>query len=193
MRCLIACEFSQTVCRAFREKGHDAWSCDLLDTEGDPSYHIKGNVLDHLNDGWNLMVAHPSCTFLANSGSRWLYNDDGSVNFERWINMATACEFFRKLLEAPIEKICIENPIPHKYALASIGRKYDQIVHPWMFGNEYSKVTCLWLKNLPKLIPTNIVDGRDDRIHKCSPGPNRWKIRSRTPEGLGKAMAEQWG
>ncbi len=192
MKILVACEFSQTVTKAFRAKGHEAYSCDLLDTEGNPDWHIKDDVLNHLNDGWDMMIAHPSCQFLTNSGVRWLYSPDGSFNDSRWNNMRVGAAFFNELLNAPIPRICIENPIPHKYALELIGRKYDQIVQPWWFGDPYSKSTCLWLKNLPKLKPTNPTNERDDRIHKASPGPDRWKLRSRTPQGFANAVADQW-
>ncbi len=190
LRILVACEYSQVVAGAFRAKGHNAYSCDILDTEGDPTFHIKDDVLNHLNDGWDILVGFPSCTYLANSGVRWLRTPEG-FHYDRFRDMVLACNFFNALLNAPIEKICLENPIQHCYARESI-RKYDQIVHPWWFGEPYSKSTCLWLKNLPKLIPTKIVEERDDRIHKCPPGPDRWKIRSRTPVGLGNAMASQW-
>ena len=186
MKVLIACEFSGIVREAFKAKGHDAWSCDLLDTEI-PGQHIKGDVLGILNDGWDLMIAHPPCTYFANSGVRWF-----GVNSERWGNLAQAGTFWMKLELNTINKICMENPIPHKYARAWIG-KYSQIIQPWQFGHPETKATCLWLKNLPKLQPTNIVNGREARVHKEPPGPDRWKNRSRTYKGIAEAMAEQWG
>jgi hypothetical protein len=186
MKILIACEFSGIVREAFAKRGHDAWSCDLLPTEI-PGQHIQGDVLEILGDGWDLMIAHPPCTRLCNSGVRWLNER------KLWYEMADAAIFFRKLLEANIERIAIENPIPHGYAVATIGRKYDQIIQPWMFGHGETKATCLWLKNLPKLQPTNIVEGREQRIWKMSPGADRGKERSRTFQGIADAMAAQWG
>lgn len=187
MRVLIACEFSGIVRDAFTARGHDAWSCDLLPTES-PGNHIQGDVLEILNDGWDLMIAHDPCTYQCNSGVRWLYEQEG-----RWDLLAESCEFTVKLLNAPIEKICRENPIPHKYAIQRIGRTYDQIIHPWQFGHPESKATCLWLHNLEPLEPTNIVPGREQRIWKMSPSKDRGKLRSEFLPGWGKAMAEQWG
>lgn len=191
MKVLIACEFSGRVRDAFRARGHDAWSCDLLPTDGNKKYHLIGNVLDYLMlrlDKWDLLIAHPPCTYLCNSGIRWLYSQKGRK--EKMIQGAT---FFRVLLEAPISKICVENPIPHKYAVKFIGRKYDQIIQPWQFGCGETKATCLWLKNLPKLQPSDIVSGRKARIHKMAPSKNRSKLRSITYQGIADAMAEQWG
>ena len=195
MKVLIACEFSGIVRDAFIARGHDAMSCDLLPTER-PGPHIQGKVLEILKFSsaiWDLMIAHPPCTYLCNSGVRWLYNKDGSQNYERWENFHKAGEFFKCLLDTPIDKICIENPIPHKYAVHKIGRQYDQIIQPWQFGHGETKATCLWLKGLRKLGTTKLVAGREARIHKMSPGPNRSKIRSVTYEGIADAMAEQWG
>ena len=186
MKVLIACEFSGIVRDAFRARGHDAWSCDLLPTER-PGKHIQGDVLERLDDGWDLGIFHPPCTRLCNSGVRWL------AERNLWNDLLKAGNFFRKLLEVDIPKICIENPIPHKYAVNIIGRKYDQIIQPWQFGHGETKATCLWLKGLPKLIPTNIIAGRDNRIHKMSPSKNRGKLRSITYTGFAEAMAEQWG
>lgn len=148
---LVACEFSGIVREAFAKMGCDAWSCDFLDTER-PGKHIKGNVLDVLDNGWDLMIAHPPCTYLANSGVSWLSKQPG-----RWELMREGAEFFKKILEANISHICVENPIPHKYALEIIGRKYDQIIQPYQFGHLESKATCLWLKGLPRLKETNNV------------------------------------
>lgn len=181
MKVLVACEFSGTVREAFASRGHDAWSCDLLPTEI-PGQHIQGDVLAILDQGWDLMIAHPPCTRLAVSGARWfdLYREEQEA----------ALEFVRKLMGAKIPRIAIENPIS---VISSRIRKPDQIIQPWMFGHGETKATCLWLKDLPLLEPTNIVDGREARIHKMSPGPNRWKERSRTYQGIADAFAEQWG
>jgi len=182
LRVLVGCEFSGVVRRAFRERGHDAWSCDLLEPEDNSIFHIKGDVLDIIKDGWDIAVFHPPCTHLAVSGARWF--KDKQKEQEK------ALEFVKFLLESPIDKIALENPIS---IISSKIRKPDQIIQPWMFGHGETKATCLWLKNLPKLIPTYIVEGREGRVHKMSPGPNRWKERSRTYEGIAKAMANQWG
>lgn len=187
MKVLIACEFSGTVRDAFIRAGHDAMSCDLLPTES-PGPHYQGNVLDIYRDGWDLMVAHPPCTYLANSGVRWLDTQEGRRN-----KMVRASHLFKRLLNAPIERIAVENPIMHKHAVAIIGRRQDQVIQPWQFGHGETKAICLWLKNLPPLEPTEIVGGRQPRVHHASPGPDRWKERSRFYPGLAKAMAEQWG
>ena len=187
MKILIACEESQTVCREFRKRGHDAYSCDILDCSGGhPEWHIKGNVLKILNDGWDMMIAHPPCTRLANSGVRWLNERN------LWDEMKDGALFFNALMYAPIERIAIENPIPHKYALEIIGRKYDQIIQPWQFGHGETKATCLWLKNIPILLPTLYASGREQNIWKMSPSKDRAKLRSKTFPGIAKAMAEQW-
>ena len=190
MKVLVACEFSQVVTKAFRDRGHEAYSCDLLPTEGNPDWHCRTDIRNLISNptlGWDLMIAHPPCTRLANSGVRWLQERD------LWDELEIGANFFRMLLEAPIQKICIENPIPHKYAVALIGRKYDQLIQPWQYGNGESKATCLWLNNLPNLQPTNIVPGREQRIHMLPPGVERWKDRSRTFPGIADAMASQWG
>jgi len=181
MRILVACEFSGIVREAFKAKGHDAWSCDLLPTEI-PGNHIQGDVLEVLDDDWDLMIAHPPCTHLAVSGARWFVQK----YWEQWDALA----FVRDLMDARIERIAIENPIG---VISTRIRKPDQIIQPWMFGHGETKATCLWLQNLPKLIPTNIVEGREHRIWKLPPSPNRGKERSRTFLGIAKAMAEQWG
>ena len=181
MNVLVACEFSGTVRDAFTARGHYALSCDLLPSET-PGEHYQGNVRDILGDNWDLMIAHPPCTHLAVSGARWFK--------EKQQEQKEALEFVIELMEAPIPKICIENPIS---IISTRIRKPDQIIQPWMFGHGETKATCLWLKNLPKLEPTNIVEGRDSRIHKMPPGPNRWKERSRTYPGIAQAMAAQWG
>jgi hypothetical protein len=180
MKVLIACEFSGIVRDAFENKGHEATSCDLLPSElfGE---HIQGNVLHHLDEGWDLMIAHPPCTHLAVSGARW-FKDKQQEQRE-------AIDFFMALVNAPIPKICVENPIS---IMSTVYRKPDQIIQPWWFGHGETKATCLWLKGLPKLIPTEIVEGRTPRVHYESPGKNRWKNRSRTLSGIAEAMAEQW-
>ena len=187
MKVLIACEFSGRVREAFKAKGHDAWSCDLLPTEI-PGQHIQDDVLKHLNDGWDMMIAHDPCTYQCNSGVRWL-----AERPERYELLAQSCEFTKQLLEAPIEKICRENPLPHKYALYLIGVKYSQAIQPYMFGEPYTKLTCLWLKNLPPLIATLVTFDRYPAVHREPPSEDRWKNRSRTYPGIANAMAEQWG
>ena len=147
-----------------------------------------GDVRNVLRNGWDLLVAHPPCTYLTLAGARWLYEDP-----TRWQHMIDAAVFFRELLTAPIPRVAVENPIMHKYGKTIIGRGPDQIIQPWMFGHGETKATGLWLKNLPKLEPTNIVSGREPRVHHASPGPDRWKERSRTLQGIADAMAEQWG
>lgn len=195
MNVLIACEFSGVVREAFRAQGHNAWSCDLLPAEDGSIFHYTGDVRTLLPDGrWDLMIAHPPCTFLANSEVRWLYQKDTwALVPERWAGMRAAAAFFADLLRADIPRVAIENPIIHKYAKEIIGANQSQIVQPWQFGHGEVKATCLWLKNLPRLTPTNIVSGRVARVHRASPGPNRWKERSRTLQGIACAMAEQWG
>lgn len=194
MRVLIACEFSGVVRRAFRALGHDAWSCDLLPSEDDSQFHIQDSVFHRslLTMGWDLMVCHPPCTDLAVSGARHFAAKiaDG--------RQAAALDFVRALLEAPIDKIALENPIS---IISSKIRKPDQIIQPHMFGHMERKATCLWLKNLPPLVPTNDVfaetmalpRAQRDRVHHMPPGPNRWKERSRTLDGIASAMASQWG
>ena len=181
MRVLVACEFSGIVRDAFAAKGHDSWSCDLLSTQR-PGNHIQGDVLEVLDGGWDLMIAHPPCTHLAVSGARW-FKDKQKEQEE-------AIEFVRLLLVAPIPCIALENPVS---IISSRIRKPDQIIQPWMFGHGETKATCLWLKNLPSLVPTNIVDGREHRIHRMPPGANRGRLRSITFLGIAEAMAEQWG
>lgn len=181
MRVLVACEFSGVVRDAFRARGHDAMSCDLLPTEVDGP-HYMGDVRDVLDDGWDLMVAHPPCTHLAVSGARWFA--------KKRAEQVEALEFVRLLLDAPIPRIALENPVS---IISSRIRKPEQIIQPWQFGHGETKATCLWLKGLPLLRATNIVDGREARVHKMAPGPNRWRERSRTFEGIAAAMADQWG
>jgi hypothetical protein len=189
MKVLVACEFSGRVRDAFTKRGHEAWSCDLLQSDA-PGNHFQGNVLDILDAGWDLIIAHPPCTYLCNSGVRWLHGPPYGCT--RWQQMQTGALFFKLLLDADVPKIAIENPIPHKYAVEIIGRKYDQIIQPWQFGHGETKATCLWLKGLPKLEPTNIVAGREARIHKMPPSADRGRKRSITYSGIAEAMAEQW-
>ena len=180
-RVLVACEFSGTVRDAFTAMGNYALSCDLLPSET-PGEHYQGDVRDILGDGWDILIGHPPCTHLAVSGARW-FKDKQKEQKE-------ALEFVQELMEAPIPKIAIENPIS---IISSRIRKPDQIIQPWMFGHGETKTTCLWLKNLPKLHPTNIVEGREAKVHKMPPAPDRWKERSRTYPGIAQAMAAQWG
>lgn len=183
MRVLVACEYSGRVREAFAKKGHDAWSCDLLDTEI-PGNHIIGDVFDVINKGWDIMICHPPCTHLAISGARHFARKIASGEQQE------ALIFVQRLLDADIEKICLENPIS---VISSKIRKPDQIIQPWQFGHGETKATCLWLKGLPKLSPSNIVEGREQRIHRMPPSADRWKNRSRTYEGIALAMADQWG
>ncbi len=181
MKVLIACEFSGIVREAFRKRGHDAWSCDLLATEI-KGHHIRDSVERQFRErNWDLMIAFPPCTYLAVSGARWWGN--------KRLEQAYALDFIRALMNAPIEQIAIENPIG---VISTRIRKPDQIIQPWQFGHGETKATCLWLKNLPLLKPTNIVDGRIGRAHHEPPSPERWKNRSRTYQGIANAMATQW-
>jgi len=221
VKVLVACEFSGIVREAFRKRGHDAWSCDLLPTEI-PGNHIQDDVLNHLDDGWDIGIFHPDCTYIANSGVRWYHERQQQELTKK------ACEFFNKLRSSPISLICLENPIPHKYAKEYIG-KYDQLIQPYQFGENASKATCLWLKGLPKLKPTKYINPH----YRCQcggvpfeyilgkygcpncngehiarlvwgnqtpsgqnnepPGENQKANRSRTYPGIANAMAEQWG
>lgn len=190
MKVLVACEYSGRVRDAFIARGHDAMSCDLLPTEV-PGPHHQGDVFDVIGDGWDLMVAHPPCTYLANSSVIWLM-PGGVRNEERWAKMEQGAAFFRSLLEAPIPRIAVENPIIHGHARRLIGAGQNQVVQPWQFGHGETKATCLWLKNLPPLMPTEVVDGREQRVWRLPPGPDRWKERSRTFPGIAEAMADQW-
>lgn len=180
MKVLIACEFSGIVRDAFIKHGHDAWSCDLLPTES-PGPHIQADVRENLSLNWDLMIAHPPCTHLAVSGARWFR--------DKKEEQRQALAFVQLLLDAPIPHICLENPVS---IISTHIRKPDQIIQPWMFGHGETKATCLWLKGLPLLQPTDIVDGRHARVHLASPGPDRWKERSRTYIRIAEAMANQW-
>jgi hypothetical protein len=182
MRILIACEYSGTVRDAFIRGGHDAMSCDLLPTDT-PGPHYQGDVRDVINACWDMMIAHPPCTDIAVSGARWFPEKraDG--------RQQAAIKFFMEMVNAPIDRIAVENPIG---IMSTEYRKPDQIIQPWQFGHGETKATCLWLKGLPKLTPTNIVAGRENRIHRMPPSPERWKERSKTYHGIAEAMAAQW-
>ena len=201
MRILVACEFSGLIREAFARRGHAAWSCDLLPTEQPPTYggHYVGDVRDHLRESWDLMIAHPPCTYLAVSGARW-FNDRRQQQID-------ALAFVRTLMDAPIDRIALENPIS---VISTQIRPPDQIIQPWQFGHGEVKATCLWLKGLPPLIPTHLALTPDPylpfpdwppdapverhaRVHRAPPSPDRWKARSRTLPGIADAMAEQWG
>ena len=195
LRVLVGCEESQVVTKAFRAKGHEAYSCDLKPCSGGhPEWHIQDDVRRHLNNEWDIGIFHPACTRLANSGVMWLKKRD------LWKEMEAACQFFNEFINAPISKICVENPIPHKYAVENIG-KYSQIIQPWMFGHTERKATCLWLKNLDLLRPTNNVKEEmlrlpkreQQRIHYLPPSKDRAELRSKTFPGIANAMALTWG
>jgi hypothetical protein len=200
MKVLVACEFSGVVRRAFRDAGHEAWSCDLLPAEDGDPHHFTCDIADHLARGlfgveWDLMIAHPPCTFLANSGNKHLYigmKKANGIDPARWNNMTAAAHFFRELANAPISRIAIENPVMRE-PVQRVGRRPDQTIQPWQFGHGEIKRTCFWLKNLPPLLPTKIVEGRRARVHHEPPSAERWKNRSRTYEGIAAAMAAQWG
>lgn len=184
MKILVACEESQTVTKAFRKKGHEAFSCDILECSGGhPEWHIKGDVLEQLDKGWDMMIAHPPCTHLAVSGAKHFKVKivDG--------RQQEAIDFFMALVNASIKKIAVENPI---CIMSTKYQKPDQIIQPWQFGHGETKATCWWLKNLPMLKPTNIVSGREARIHKLPPSKDRALLRSKTYQGIADAIAEQW-
>jgi hypothetical protein len=195
MKVLIACEYSGTVRDAFAKLGHDVWSCDLLPTDK-PGNHFNCDVRDVLYRDWDLLIGHPTCTFLCNSGVCHLHTDK-----TRWKKMEEGAKFFKLLWDAPIKKKCLENPIMHKYAKEIIGVNQSQIIQPYQFGHMESKATCLWLDNLPLLIPTNNVKkemmklpkNKRERLHYLPPSPDRWKLRSLTYQGFADAMAIQWG
>ena len=209
MKILVACEESQAITKELRKLGHEAFSCDLLPCSGGhPEWHYQQDVFKVINKGWDMMIAHPPCTFLAVSGARWMYNKDGSVNQERLKNQNEALNFVQKLMDAPIEKIAIENPIS---VISSQIRKPDQIVQPWMFGDKAQKSTCLWLKNLPLLEPTNIVEKGEfvefiskkgvkkkqakwyfDALKNAKTTEERRTLRSKTFKGMAEAIAKQW-
>lgn len=206
LRVLVGCETSGTVRRAFAALGHDAWSCDLLPADDGSNHHIRGDVRDVLNDGWDLLaVLHPPCTRLCNSGVRWLsVPPPGRTEEEMWAELDDGAALFSACWNAPIERVCVENPVMHKYAKARIAnfKPAAQTVQPWMFGDPAFKGTGLYLRNLPKLRPTNRLEppkaGTDEHkawsaIHRHPPGPERWKVRSKTFQGIADAMASQWG
>ena len=196
MKILIACEYSGRVREAFRRQGHDAYSCDLLPSDDGSAYHIQGDVIAILKEQWDLMIAHPPCTYLANSGVCHLHKDE-----TRWSKLDEAAAFFKALLQSDIPKKVIENPIPHKYAIERIGTKYSQIIQPWMFGHKETKATCLWLRGLPKLKPTSDLKAETmalparerQRLFHLPPSPTRWKERSTTYQGIADALANQYG
>ena len=185
---LIAAEYSGIVRDAFLRAGHNAISCDLLPSDSDFGPHIQGDMRPLLRERWDLVIAHPPCTFLANSGVRWLHERP-----ERWAQLDEGAALFRACLNANAPRIAVENPVIHKYAVERIGRKHDQTIQPWQFGHGETKRVCLWLKGLPPLVPTEIVEGREARIWRMAPGPERQKERSRFFLGIADAMAAQWG
>lgn len=197
LRVLVACEFSGLVRRAFAARGHDAWSCDLLPAEDRSNKHIIGDARAILDWGWDLLlVAHPPCTRLCNSGVRWLHAPPAGKSIEEMQReLEEAAALFSDFWNAPIPRIAIENPIMHKHARALI-RNFAppaQTIQPWQFGHGETKATCLWLKALPALTPTRVVSGREARVHRMSPSADRWRERSRTFAGIAEAMADQWG
>lgn len=197
MRVLVACECSGVVRRAFRALGHQAWSCDLLPAEDGDQHHLQQDaVLAAYSGNWDLLVAHPECTYLANSGAKHLYRDMKAENGpapDRWARMGAAATFFLALWNAPVGAVAIENPIMlgHPRRLFGIPEP-TQIIQPWQFGHGETKATCLWLRGLPELRATNVVAGREQRVFRMAPGENRKRDRSRTYEGIGAAMAQQW-
>jgi len=206
MRVLVACEESQTITKEFRALGHEAYSCDILDCSGGhPEWHLQGDVSLFVDKDWDLMIAHPPCTYLSVSGARWMYNKDGSINTDRQTNQNLALDFVDYLMAVNIPRIAIENPVS---VISTLIRKPDQIIQPWMFGDEATKTTCLWLKNLPKLEPTNVVGKGERTIFKSGKSHPKWyadalanaktaaerrTLRSKTFPGIAKAIAQQWG
>jgi hypothetical protein len=200
MRILVACEESQAVTKELRALGHQAYSCDLLPCSGGhPEWHYNQDVFEVIDKGWDMMIAHPPCTYLSVSGARWMYNKDGTRNQDRWQKQQDALSFVQRLMDAPIDKIAIENPVS---VISSQIRKPDQIVQPWMFGDAATKTTCLWLKNLPPLLPTEIVDKGEFVTFSSGKRMSKWyndarkgrhgHKRSKTFQGIAKAMATQW-
>ena len=198
LKVLVACEYSATVRDAFRALGHDAWSCDLLPTDGDPIYHVQGDALAlAYGHDWDLMIAHPPCTYMTNAGVTWLHKDP-----TRWEKLDEGAAFFKALWDAPIQRIAIENPVMHKYAKERIGgMQQNQTIQPYQFGHMEQKATCLWLKGLMPLRPTTdlkaetkaLPDNQRQRLHYLPPSADRWKLRSTTFKGIAEAMADQWG
>ena len=195
MKILVACEMSQAVTMAFVEKGHTVYSCDILDTVGPrPDLHLKQDVRNVLPLQWDMLIAFPPCTYLANSGARWLYNKDKTKNIQRWMDMRAGAHFFKLFLQQDhIPKICVENPVQHGHAKKIINQDFTHSIQPWQYGHGYCKRTCFWLKGLPDLQPTEIVEGREQTIHRLPPGKDRAMLRSLTPQGVALAMADQWG
>ena len=194
MKVLVACEYSGRVRDAFRARGHDAISCDLLDTEV-PGPHIVGDALAAIRDVKpDLLIAHPPCTYLANSGVRWLYGGKGTtIDPVRWALMCEGAAFFRRLLNADVPMVAVENPVMHSHARRLVGEGATQYIHPWQHGHGEQKSTGLWLRGLPLLVPSDVVEGREQRVWRLGPSADRWKERSRTFSGIASAMAEQWG
>jgi hypothetical protein len=202
VRVLIGCEYSARVRDAFRKRGHDAWSCDLEPCEGDERWHFQDDifaVLKATQGSWDLAIFHPDCTYLTNAGVRWLHKAPSHpkpghlYGDARWAAMESAARFFNRLKRCDIPRVALENPIPHGYARALIG-DYDQTIQPHQFGQPFTKRTCLWLRNLNKLKPTKVLPPPYiAEVHHASPGPDRWKARSRTYQGIANAMAAQWG
>lgn len=206
MKILVACEESQSITKEFRALGHEAYSCDILPCSGGhPEWHLQGDVFNFVNQEWDLMIAHPPCTYLSVSGARHMYNKDGSINQDRAKNQLEALNFVQKLMEVDIPRIAIENPVS---VISSKIRKPDQIIQPWMFGDEATKTTCLWLKNLPLLRPTNIVGKGERTVFKSGKSHPKWyadalanaktpeerrTLRSKTFKGIAQAIASQWG
>ena len=185
MRILVACEESQAVTVEFRNRGIEAWSCDILPASGPmPQYHIQGDVVGVMDDGWDCIIAFPPCTHLSSSGAKWFEQKRQDGRQQEGIN------FFMRFAAHPCERIAIENPIG---IMSSVWRKPDQVIQPWQFGHGETKATCLWLKGLPKLEPTDVVEGREPRMHRLPPTPDRAQLRSKTYPGIAKAMATQWG
>jgi len=201
MRILVACESSGVVREAFRSFGHDAWSADVLPADDGSPHHIQGDATKILGDGWDMLIAHPPCTYLTNAGVRWLYNADGTRNEERWEAMREGAKLFLAFWNAPVERVCVENPVMHRYGKEIIRASFAQSVQPYDFGHKEVQRTCFWLRGLPRLEPTTNLKQETmslpykDRakVHLTSPGPNRWKIRSKTYRGIARAMAQQWG
>jgi len=196
MRVLVACEYSGIVRDAFIRRGHDAISVDLLPSESDAGPHWQGDVFEFLRirgpETFDLMVAHPPCTYLANSGVRWLTRHGRPANAQRWKDMVYGAVFFRDLLTLPVPRVAVENPIIHGHARAIIGEAQAQTIQPWQFGHGECKAICLWLRGLPPLVPTNVVEGREARVHRMPPSEDRGKERSRFYQGIADAMAAQW-
>lgn len=194
LKVLLGGEESQEVCKAFRMLGHLAYSCDLIDCSGgNPEWHLKMDMYKAVElCDWDLGIFFTPCTYSCNSGVRWLASNGNIINEERHRLMVKYATMLRDMLNSRIPHVGCENPIPHRYALNVIGRKYDQIIQPWQFGHGETKATCLWLKNLPMLKPTNVVDGREQKIYKIGPSPDRAKLRSKTYPGIANAMATQW-